>query len=124
MKRKKSKNLLNELYELDYLKSLSEKDREWMTQFMFEYYQADFNFETPIHPKELRKDCMNRNNASKRQMHSVGPDILDEAASRARASQNAKMTVNRKKYYTPEDYSKDLNEVSSYELNESDFEQI
>lgn len=72
---------------------------------MFEYYQADFNFDNPIHPKELRKDCMNRNNSSKRQIHSVGPEILEEAIKKARSFQNKKGMAHL--FYVPEDYNKE-----------------
>lgn len=118
MKRRISNHLFTELLEQrSYAKDLSEEDRKWLQQFMFEYYQADFNYENNIHPKELRKDCMNRNNASRRQLHSVGQDKIEKAARKARTYQDVKGTRHPNTYYTPEDYSKNLEE----EINE-DFE--
>lgn len=69
-KRRTCKLLRTEISELDYLAKLSEEEKEYLIQFMYEYYQADFNFEHPIHKtKEHIKDSRDRNNASKRQAH-------------------------------------------------------
>lgn len=95
------KHTAQELNELDYVHKLSPKEREFLVQFMYEYYQADFSYEKPIHGPQHRKDCEYRNNAEKRQWHSVGSILKQEAAERARQ---------KSWYYTPEDYN------SAYDL--------
>lgn len=102
MRRRRSKVTWLEMKEVDYWERLNGDERAWLTQFLFEYYQADFNFEKPIHPPEMKKDCQVRNNASKRQYHSVGEDKIIESADKARAYQ--KMGRMKNRYYTPEDW--------------------
>jgi len=89
--------------EIDYWYKLSDHDKAYLNQFINEYYQADFNYEKPIHPPELRKDCQKRNNDAKTQIHSVGYDLLEKAAARAR-QKNYTTKGNSSRYYTPEDY--------------------
>lgn len=86
--------------ETDYFSKLNQKELEFYIQFMYEYYQADFNFLNPIHGPEHVKECRDRNNASKRQFHSVGQGIRDEAERRARY----RVTIRPNQYYTPDDY--------------------
>lgn len=100
-----TKKVVQELREIDYLHKLSESEREYLIQFLMEYEQGDFNYEKTIHPPSYKKECQNRNNASKRQVHSVGEQILEESAHKAREAQGVKGL--RHRYYTPEDYSTD-----------------
>lgn len=105
MSKKKWSNraLSQEIKEIDYWDKLSPEDREYLTQFLYEFYQADFNHDTPIHDTDrLVKDCQDRNNGIKRQIFSVGSEKVLEAADRARKA--LKHPHLRRKYYTPEDY--------------------
>lgn len=77
--RRTTRHLYREFRDIDYFNKLSDKDKRWMIQFMYEYYQGDFNFEKNIHPDHMRKDCYLRNHRGKDQIHSVGQDLLDEA---------------------------------------------
>ncbi len=103
--RKTSRHLRQEFNELGYWNKLKPEDQEWMEQFMYEYYQSDFNFEKPLHPKELRKDCQHRNAASRSQVHSVGTDLLEESARRAyRIQTEKKYRHMRRRFYTNADW--------------------
>lgn len=112
MRKRTARHTSKELHELDYLSRLSEEDRAWMTQFMYEYYQGDFTSENPIHTtSELRKDCYKRNNSARTQFHSVGSDLI--SASIAKISRIRKKTSLKSKgyklhadiYYTMDDYA-------------------
>lgn len=102
MRRRTTRVLINELREVKYLKKLSEEDKAYYLQFMYEYYQADFNFEQPIHPPELVKDCRDRKNASYRRLEAVGGDKVIESLEKIRAAQHD--TSRNWRYYLPEDY--------------------
>lgn len=102
--RKTGRQVKLQLDEIDYLDKLSPKEKEYILQFYREYHGADFNFKKPIHPKELRKDCNSRSNASRRQVDAVGVNPAIQAANKARDYQGVKGMGS--KYYTPEDYKK------------------
>ena len=107
MYRRTLKHTRKEFSEIDYLPKLSNEDYDWMRQFLLEYYQADFNYEKPIHPQELRKDCRDRNNAAKRQLHSVGYEILDQSIRKAFEIQKGTDNALKSRFYTIADYLKD-----------------
>lgn len=110
-----------QLNEIDYKRKLSPKELEYLTQFMYEYYQADFNFDTPLHPPELYKDCRDRNNSTKWQWHNIGEDLKSQADHRAR---------NRKGWargrwsgnYTLDDYTQNKLETGIYEEEDDENE--
>lgn len=106
IRRRVSKKLKKELAEIDYHKKLSPAEYEYLVQFMFEYYQADFNFNNPLH-RELDhiKDCRDRNNAERRQWHSVGSELKAESV---RSAVNRNSRTARNHVYTPDDYNKEL----------------
>ena len=91
----------DQLKDIDYLNKLSPSEREWIIKFYKEYYNGEFNHPDPIHPKELRKDCYDRNNASKRQLHSVSNETLEAAERFAYLKQN---TTLKWQFYIPADY--------------------
>lgn len=91
----------DQLKEIDYLSKLSPEEREYVLKFYKEYYNGEFNHEDPIHPEELRKDCYERNNASKRQLHSVSNEMLEEAERLAYKKQHSPL---RWRFYIPSDY--------------------
>ena len=95
-----TKALINERNEIDYWGKLDELEKAWLNKFLLEYYQADFDKEGYLHPASNIKDCRDRNNASKRQLHSVGQDLLQKSAAKARQLQTKWVS----RYYTPEDY--------------------
>lgn len=80
---------------------------------MYEYYQADFNYVEVMHAKELRKECRDRNNAAKRQIHSVGSNLLLAARDRAMNITNGNNHMQKPRFYTPQDYKKDLSKEDS-----------
>lgn len=100
-KRKRiTKALYQELIEINYWHKLDEAEKAWYNKFLLEYYQADFDKEGFIHPTSLIKDCQDRNNASKRQLHSVGQNLLANSAVKA----HTKQTATQSRYYIPDDY--------------------
>lgn len=114
----KSAETYKQLKEVDYLDKLSEDEKKWVEQFYMEYYQADFNYDSTIHPKKLHKDCYSRNNASKRQVHSLGNEKLKEAINRSIVKANSR-PGKKSKYYSAMDYNGDL---SNEEYPENDQE--
>lgn len=106
MRRRTAKHTFLELKDIDYRKKLTPKEYEWLEQFYFEYYQADFNNEFAIHPDKYIKECRDRNNAAKRQIHSVGEELLSAAVLKAEIAQYDSKLSNR--YYTPSDHIKVL----------------
>lgn len=64
-----------EYIDMDYVKDLSEEDKEWLNQFIGEYYAADMDFdnlENNFHSTEkLKKDCTDRNNARNRCLYTI-----------------------------------------------------
>jgi len=65
-----------ELIDYDYIKKLSEEEKDWLNKFTEEYVNASINTEDlskNLHnTEELKKDCYKRNNARNR-------DILTKA---------------------------------------------
>lgn len=95
------KDLKNELREIDYWGKLTHIEKEFLTKFMFEYYQGDFDPDA-IHPKALHKDCKDREQRHRRQLHAVDAEEVKRRAVSAQQAQNNPRTANR--YYTPYDY--------------------
>ncbi len=110
--RRKIKVVREALEDVDYWSKLSLEEREWLEQFNYEYYGADFNFDKPIHGPSKYKDCRDRNNASKRQVHSVGSNLIKESEVRA-IKDNLKKTGSVVRY-TPQDYG-NFSEISPFE---------
>lgn len=107
-----ARHVKDQLKDTDYMHKLSPEHKAYLIQFLYEHFQGDFNFEKPIHTPEMFKECRDRNNAARRQWHSVGTDLREESMRKARVKA-------RRGHYTPEDYSKDLNyENASYDNNE------
>lgn len=102
-KRKFLKHTKQEMSEIDYLNRLSPEDRDWMVQFLLEYYQADFNFPEVIHPEKYKKDCRERNNKIKVQIHSVGSDIVNSSAKRVVDILNGTNNSLKHRYYLYQD---------------------
>lgn len=107
---------------MDYLDKLSEADRAWLDQFLLEYYQADFNFDNPIHPDFLKKDCQDRNNTARRQIDSIGFELQDKAVAKALSKANSG-------HYSPYEYCGDRTPPETdlwenYALDEDDDEKI
>lgn len=100
--RRITKHLKDQWSEIDYYRKLSPDEKEYLNQFMLEFYQADFNFDHPIHPDKYRKECATRNNAAKRQWHSVGTDL--KLLAQAKQIELSKRIKERAKPYTIEDY--------------------
>ncbi len=104
--RRVAKHVRLQLWDVDYYAKLTQEERDYLEQFMLEYYQADFNFKSPIHiSKEHIRDCQSRNNSSRRQWHSVGKEIKEK---RIRNSYEKNASKSSSQYYTPSDYSKDI----------------
>lgn len=83
LRRRFTKVVKQELNEIDYFHKLSKEESDYLSQFILEYYQGDFNFDNPIHGKEYIKDCRDRNNNSKRQWHSVGSKLKERSIIKA-----------------------------------------
>jgi hypothetical protein len=108
MKYKRSfKILRQEMAQIDYWDQLGAEEKEYLVRFLFEYYQGDFDGEHDLHPEELQKECKDRHNASRRQIHSVGGNLLVESAATARKRSTTKSGKPSNRAYTPEDYMPD-----------------
>lgn len=100
-RRRIAKHTVRELQDVDYWAKLSPEERLYLQQFSLEFYQADFNFDKPLHTAKVQiKECRDRNNAQKRQWHAVGLDLKKQAALEARV----RSTRRSGKYYTLDDY--------------------
>jgi hypothetical protein len=55
----------------DYIERLTDKEKKFLKKFTNEFYHGRFN-SRPIHPKRVavKRECYNRNNASKRDIFS------------------------------------------------------
>jgi hypothetical protein len=102
-KRWRNKNLRQEMSEIDYWDKLDAKERAYLTQFLHEYYQGDFNWDKTIHPASFKKEGMQRDNAQRRQITSIGQDLLQQAVDNIRGKANPRSS----RYYLPEDWIKD-----------------
>jgi hypothetical protein len=64
-----------ELVDMDYLKDLSEKDRQWIEKFSREYYGGSLNTESPrknLHKSKAKiKECFDRNNKQNNDLFGV-----------------------------------------------------
>lgn len=64
---KKSNRInIQSLLDFDYLDKLTDKEKEYLSQFAQEYYSADFRGDKPIHKKKHKKKIYNSNNARNR----------------------------------------------------------
>ncbi len=106
MARKFSKATRQEKMDIDYWSKLSPDEVAYMNQFLLEYYQGDFNFEIPLHPKEKRLDCYSRNNSARRQFDAIGSDLQQEAIAKAFSKAPAG-------HYTPLDYVPAYEEIEA-----------
>lgn len=105
-RRKLSKVVKQEHADVDYWAKLKPEEAAFMNQFLLEYYQGDFNFEKPLHPKDLRLDCYSRNNSARRQFDAIGSDLQLEAIAKAFRKASAG-------HYTPLDYVPAYEEVEA-----------
>lgn len=71
----KTVNLLirHELLDQDYVHKLTDKEKQWLSNFNEEYVSANFNHPGPtLHKsKKMKRDCYNRNNARNRDSYSI-----------------------------------------------------
>ncbi len=104
LQRRITKATRGEIAELDYFDKLSDDEKKYVMQFYLEYYQADFNWDKVLHKPEHRKECRDRNNSTKRQIHSVGVDLL--AKSQLKIINTGPKNFHN--YYLPGDYNTDL----------------
>lgn len=94
-----------EMSEINYWDKLSDDEKQYLDQFLLEYYQADFNFDKPIHPDSLRKDCYKRNNDSKNRIEHA--HIKNNQVSKPKVTNTKSRVTNRKVKevpYSPDDY--------------------
>jgi hypothetical protein len=72
-----------ELIDQDYINSLSDKDKEWLNNFMQEYVIADFRHKGKVLHKNKgqKRECYRRNNARNRCVYGLAMargDVMDE----------------------------------------------
>lgn len=70
LKTKNNTKARQDLIDYDYLKQLTREELQFLNQFTDEFYCANFAGET-IHPKDLQKDCEDRNNSRNRDLLTI-----------------------------------------------------
>lgn len=62
-----------ELFDQDYIDKLSDKEKQWLSNFNEEYISSNFNHPgRKLHKsKKSKRDCYNRNNARNRDIYSI-----------------------------------------------------
>lgn len=86
LKKELYSKIKQQYFDIDYVNSLSEDEKQWLNDFMNEYYGANLNeSKERMHNTDvLRKDVFDRNNARNRDIYNVARtggrlDSLDEA---------------------------------------------
>lgn len=86
LKKELYSKIKQQYFDLDYIATLSPEEKQWLNDFLVEYYGANLNeSKERMHSTDaLRKDVFDRNNARNRDIYNVARtggrlDSLDEA---------------------------------------------
>jgi hypothetical protein len=103
--RRVTRRAFDEVLDTDYWNKLSNAEQQWLVQFTLEFYQADFNFDEPMHTSpDHRKDCLDRNNHALRQVGTASKASIEKTSNKKLRKSSRFKKISR--YYTQDDYDK------------------